>query len=233
MGTEGFGPRIVDLPFGIQVTETVTVTWWIMAGIILLAWLATRNLQMVPGKRQIVVETIVKLINNLTKQTMGEKNIKFAPYIGTLMIFLAVANLAGLLGLRPPTADINTTLALALITFFMIHSFGIRSKGIGKYVKGFFEPFFLLFPINMLGEMATPISLSFRLFGNIVGGLIIMSLLYGALGGFSSALLSLNIPVLAVGVPAVFHIYFDLFSGLLQSFIFTMLTMVYVSMAMD
>lgn len=233
MGTEGFGPRIVELPFGLQVTETVTVTWWLMAGLILLAWFMTRNLKMVPDKRQIVVEALVKTINNMTKQTMGEQNMKFAPYIGTLIIFLAVANLAGLLGLRPPTADINTTLALALMTFAMIHGFAVRSKGIGKYLKGYFEPFFLLFPINLLGEVATPISLSFRLFGNIVGGLIIMSLLYGALGGFTSALLHLNIPLLAVGLPAVFHVYFDLFAGLLQSFIFTMLTMVYISMAMD
>jgi F-type H+-transporting ATPase subunit a len=233
VGTEGFGPRIVELPFGLQVTETVTVTWWLMAGLILLAWFMTRNLKMVPDKRQIVVEALVKTINNMTKQTMGEQNMKFAPYIGTLIIFLAVANLAGLLGLRPPTADINTTLALALMTFAMIHGFAVRSKGIGKYLKGYFEPFFLLFPINLLGEVATPISLSFRLFGNIVGGLIIMSLLYGALGGFTSALLHLNIPLLAVGLPAVFHVYFDLFAGLLQSFIFTMLTMVYISMAMD
>jgi F-type H+-transporting ATPase subunit a len=233
VGTEGFGPRLIELPFGLQVTETVTVTWYLMAAIILLAWLGTRNMKMVPGRVQIVVEMLVKTINNLVKQTMGEQNAKFAPYIGTLMIFLAVANLAGLIGLRPPTADINTTLALALITFTMIHGFSVRSKGIGNYVKGYFQPFALLFPINLLGELATPISLSFRLFGNIVGGMIIMSLMYGALTGLTGSLLNLNVPLLAVGLPAVFHVYFDVFSGLLQSFIFCMLTMVFVSMGMD
>lgn len=233
MGNEGFGPRIVELPFGLQVSETVSVTWYLMGVIILLAWLGTRNMKMIPGKKQLIVETLVKTINNLTKQTMGEQNIKFAPYIGTLLIFLAVANLSGLLGLRPPTADINTTLALALMTFVMIHGFAIRSKGVVRYVKGYFEPFFLLFPLNLLGEMATPISLSFRLFGNIVGGMIIMTLLYGALTSATAGLLHIGAPILAVGIPAVFHIYFDVFSGLLQSFIFTMLTMVFISMAMD
>ena len=115
----------------------------------------------------------------------------------------------------------------------MIHFNGIRRKGVLGYLKGFTEPFFLLTPINLIGEIATPISLSFRLFGNIVGGSIIMALVYSALAAFSSALLGLDIPILQVGVPAVLHVYFDVFSGLLQTFIFAMLTMVFVSGAMD
>jgi len=196
------------------------------------SYFATRNLKKVPGKFQAVVELLVKTINDLTKSTMGENKIGFAPYMGTILIFLAVANISGLFGLRPPTADVNTTVALAMITFFMIHGFGMKTKGVGTYLKGFLDPFPALLPLNVIGELATPISLSFRLFGNIVGGAIIMSLIYGGLASLSNSL-GLSIPVLQAVIPAPLHIYFDLFAGILQSFIFVMLSMVFVSNAMD
>lgn len=234
MGTEGFGPRVVfNLPGGIPVTETVTVTWFIMVVLIVGAYLVTRNLQRVPKGKQLVAETLVSSINGLVKQTMGPDKMSFAAYMGTLLIFLAIANIAGLFGVRPPTADVNTTLSLAIMTFIMTHVFGTKSKGLGSYLKSFTEPIPFLLPLNILGELANPISLGFRLFGNIVGGLIIMSLLYGMLSGFTEMFLGIGVPILQIGVPAVLHIYFDLFAGLLQSFIFTMLTMVFVAMAMD
>ncbi|MDO4720321.1 MAG: F0F1 ATP synthase subunit A [Peptostreptococcaceae bacterium] len=234
MGGEGFGAKIVfRLSDGMFITETVTVTWAIMAILVIGSILLTKNLQRMPSRVQIVVEMFVETVYNLTKTTMGEDKVGFAPYIGTLILYLTFANLAGLAGVRPPTADLNATLALALITFGMIHVNGVRRKGLFGYLKGFTEPFALLTPINLIGEIATPVSLSFRLFGNIVGGMIIMSLLYGALGAASTALLGTQIPFLAIGVPAILHIYFDLFSGLLQTFIFAMLTMVFVSGAMD
>lgn len=230
----GFGPYIVmELPFGIPLSQTVVTSWLLMAIIMLLTFLGTRNMQMVPTKRQIVTEAVVGTINNLTKQTMGEKNAHFAPYIGTLIIFIAFSNLSGLVGLRPPTADINTTLGLALITFCMIQGFSIYSKGIIGYIKSFFQPIVFMAPLNIIGELATPVSLSFRLFGNITGGLIMMSLLYGALGYVTEAVLHIPIPILQVGIPAFLHIYFDLFAGLIQSFIFAMLTMVFVANALD
>ncbi|NCB71332.1 MAG: ATP synthase F0 subunit A [Clostridia bacterium] len=240
MGDGGFGAKIMftiseDIPIigGVPVTETITTTWIIMAILIIGSIIFTRNLKRIPNGIQNIVETVVGSVYNLTETTMGSDKVGFAPYIGTLMMYLALANLAGLLGVRPPTADLNMTLSLALITFFMIHFNGIRRKGVLGYLKGFTEPFFLLTPINLIGEIATPISLSFRLFGNIVGGSIIMALVYSALAAFSSALLGLDIPILQVGVPAVLHVYFDVFSGLLQTFIFAMLTMVFVSGAMD
>ena len=240
MGDGGFGAKIMftiseDIPIigGVPVTETITTTWIIMASMIIGSIIFTRNLKRIPTGIQNIVETVVGSVYNLTETTMGSDKVGFAPYIGTLMMYLALANLAGLLGVRPPTADLNMTLSLALITFFMIHFNGIRRKGVLGYLKGFTEPFFLLTPINLIGEIATPISLSFRLFGNIVGGSIIMALVYSALAAFSSALLGLDIPILQVGVPAVLHVYFDVFSGLLQTFIFAMLTMVFVSGAMD
>ncbi len=236
----GFGPRIVFeigkgvLENPIQITETITVTWFIMAVLVILSIIFTRNLEKIPNKIQNVIELIVDTINGLTKQTMGEDKLSFAPYIGTLMIFLAIANLIGLLGLRPPTADVNTTMALAMITFTLIHVNGTRRKGIGKYLKGFTEPMILMTPINLIGEIATPISLGFRLFGNIVGGMIIMNLVYSALAGLSTMILGASAPpIFQTFIPSLLHGYFDVFAGVLQSFIFAMLTMVNVSMAMD
>ncbi len=241
----GFGPRIVwdsgwkvpGLEFlgTFQITETVTVTWLIMIGLIIFSILSTKRLEKVPKRLQLVLEILVGAINNLTAQTMGEDKKNFAPYMGTLLIFLAIANLSGLIGLRPPTADVNTTIGLALMTFTMIHVNGVRKKGIGKYLKGFTEPLIPLLPLNIIGELATPISLGFRLFGNIIGGLIIMNLIYGALAGLTTMIFgpSALLPIFQAGLPAVLHVYFDLFAGVLQSFIFTMLTMVYVAMAMD
>ncbi len=220
MGSDGFGPDIYEIA-GYQISETVLVTWLIMAVLLTFFFFAMRKLETIPGKLQNGLEVLVDTINTLVKQTMGEKNKNFAPYIGTLLIFIACSNLAGLLGLRPPTADVNTTVGLAIMTFLSIHGFGIRSKGLG-YFKGFLEPFPLMLPLNIIGELATPISLGFRLFGNIVGGMIIMSLLYGSLGWFAF-----------IPIPAVLHIYFDLFAGILQSFIFCMLSMVFISMAID
>ncbi len=220
-----FGPEVIwslnILGNEVLITQTVTTTWFIMGLLTLVSIILTKGLALVPGKKQVVAEVIVDGIYNLTSTTMGKKFEKFAPYIGTLMLYIGFANISGLFGLRPPTADLNTTLALALMTFVLIHAVGVKSKGVGGYLKGFLEPMPFLLPLNILGELANPISLSFRLFGNIVGGLIIMTLVYTGLGKF------------AVLVPAALHAYFDLFAGLLQSFIFAMLTMVFVSLASD
>jgi F-type H+-transporting ATPase subunit a len=229
----GYGPRVIlELPGGLLITETVTTTWIIMAFLIVLSIVVTRRLEKVPKGLQNVIELLVDGIYKITGQTMGQDKIGFAPYIGTLLIYIACANLSGLLGFRPPTADLNTTLALALMTFFMIHFFGMMKKGVGGYLKGFLAPIPVMLPINIVSELATPISLSFRLFGNIVGGVFIMGLVYQALGGLSS-FIGINIPIFQAGIPAFLHIYFDLFAGILQSFIFAMLTMVFVSGAME
>ncbi|MDW7671193.1 MAG: F0F1 ATP synthase subunit A [Bacillota bacterium] len=231
-----FGPKVIfELPFldGIPVTETVVNTWLIMLVLVLLAILGTRTMKLVPKGRQNVAEIIVDVLNKLTAQTMGEDKMGFAPYMGTLFLMLLFMNLLGLLGMRPPTADLNTTLALAIMTFCMIHYFGARTKGLGKYLKGFTEPFVFLLPLNIMGELATPISLSFRLFGNIVGGVIVLALAYGGLTSLSTALGLSAFPLFQTGIPVVLHLYFDVFAGVLQTFIFVMLTMVFVSLAME
>ncbi|ABW20097.1 F0F1 ATP synthase subunit A [Alkaliphilus oremlandii] len=230
---EGFGPKIIFEVGGIIISETVVVTWIIMAIFAITSILITRNFEKIPKGMQNVVEMLVDTMNKFTMQTMGEKRRSFAPYMGTIFLFLLVGNLIGLVGLRPPTADLNTTFALSILTFIIIHYNSVKTSGIGGKIKGYFEPLPFLFPINVLGDVATPISLAFRLFGNVVGGLVIMSLLYSALGSLSGMIGLQSIPIFQAGIPLVFHAYFDVFSGVLQSFIFVMLSMVYISNAMD
>lgn len=165
------------------------------------------------------MEIFVTTINGFVSSTMGKSGKGFEPYIGTLAIYLAIANLLGLTGFSPPTSDYNVTLSLAIMTFILTQFFGLKKQGFG-YLKGMAEPYVLLLPINLIGEIANPISLSFRLFGNIVSGVVIMTLLYNALGWIA--------PVLT----PVLHAYFDVFAGLIQTFIFTILTMIFISGAM-
>lgn len=237
---EGFGPILVfefKIPFTdivVPITNTVTITWLIMAFLTIVFILITRNYERIPKKVQNVVEMIVDVIINLTKQTMGPDKVRFAPYVGTILIFLAVANTIGIIGIRPPTADLNTTMALSIITFCMINYNAVKTKGVVGRLKGLTEPMIFLTPINILGEVATPISLGFRLFGNLAGGLIIMDLIFGVLKGLSTAIFGPNaLPIFQLAIPIPLNFYFDIFSGLLQSFIFAMLTMINVSSAMD
>ncbi|MFT4326959.1 MAG: F0F1 ATP synthase subunit A [Candidatus Woesearchaeota archaeon] len=210
----------------IGITETIQNTWIIMGVLIVFALfirLSIKKFNKIPSGVQNFVEFIVESFTNFTTSVMGKHNVKFAAFYMSMFLFILLANLSGLFALRPPTADIATTFALAITTFFMIHSFGIMSKGIVNYIKDFFKPMFLLFPINVIGELAVPVSLAFRLFGNILGGTIIMALVYSIPFW----------PMHAIGVPAILHAYFDLFAGLLQSFIFVMLSMTFVSNAIQ
>lgn len=171
----------------------------------------------------LIGEIFVESIQGLVSQTMGKGNQGFVPYIGSLALFLAFSNLLGLVGLVPPTSNYNVALALALITVTLTHVNNIRFNGVKNYIKGFFEPVAFLSPINLLGEIATPISLSFRLFGNIISGVIITSLLYSVFNSISFYVTPFLTPV--------FHAYFDVFAGLIQTFVFMMLTMIYISQA--
>lgn len=170
-----------------------------------------------------VVEALVDGVQGLVSSTMGEQNLKrFGPYMFTIALFLAFANLSGLVGLTPPTSDYSVTLSLALITFVLTQYWAFRNGGgLLGYIKGFGDPVPLFAPLNVIGELANPISLSFRLFGNIMSGGIIMALIYQALGYFA--------PIIA----APLHAYFDVFSGLLQTFIFLMLSMIFIGGAQE
>lgn len=209
----------------IDINDTLVSTWVIMGVLIIFALIvriSLKKFKQVPKGFQNFVETIVGGFNNFVSSTMGEANKSFAAFYAGMFIFILISNISGLFALRPPTADIATTFALALITFFMIQGFAIKSKGFRNYVKSFFEPMPFLFPINLIGELATPISLSFRLFGNMLGGTIIMGLVY-------------SIPTIFVkiGIPAALHVYFDLFAGVLQAMIFVILSMTFVSNSLN
>ena len=174
----------------------------------------------VPGTFLNIIEYLVELVDGLTRNNMGDKHFsKFSNYIGTLFAFLLVANLSGLFGLRPPTADYGVTLGLALITFVLIHYNGFKYEKAGHVTK-LFQPV-LLTPINIIGEIATPMSMSLRLFGNILSGTVMMGLLYGLL----PKLLQFFIWPIFGGL----HAYFDVFSGAIQSYVFCTLTMVFIS----
>lgn len=174
----------------------------------------------VPGTFLNIIEYLVEAVDNLTRNNMGEKHgWKFSNYIGTLFAFLIVANLSGLFGLRPPTADYGVTLGLALITFVLIHYNGFKYEKVGHVTK-LFKPA-LLTPTNIIGEIATPLSMSLRLFGNILSGTVMMGLLYGLL----PKLLQFFIWPIFGGL----HVYFDVFSGAIQSYVFCMLTMVFIA----
>ena len=168
-----------------------------------------------PGGLQNAAELVVEMLDNMVKGSMGTKGNGFRNYLGVAFIFILVSNLAGLLGLRPPTADYGVTLALGLITFFIVQFNNVRYNKFGA-VKELFQPVPFLFPINFIGEIAVPISLSLRLFGNILAGTVIMGLIYGLLSQ------------IAFFWPGALHAYFDIFSGAIQTYVFCMLTMVFI-----
>lgn len=205
----------------IWITETLVTTWILMLLLIIFAIIVRIKLnkfQDVPNSKfQNFIELIVEAMDNFVESSMGTKYKYFGSWFFTVFAFILVCNFSGLLGFRPPTADLATTAALGVSTFVLIHFMGITKGGKG-YFKSYFEPMPVLFPLNVISEIATPISLSLRLFGNILGGTIIMGLVYNF------------IPVIAkvLGIPSVLHAYFDVFAGFLQTFIFVILSMTFI-----
>ena len=211
----------------VYITTTHICLAIVMAALIIFAIAANRKIKKAdPTKAPTgflnVIELLVETLDNLVKSNMGKTLApKFKNYIGVIFMFLVTCNLSGLFGLRPPTADYGTTLPLALITFVMIQYQGIKWQKWGK-LKGLFEPIFLFFPINVISEFATPVSLSLRLFANILSGTMMMALIYGLLPKF-----------LLWVWPAALHAYLDVFAGALQAYVFAMLTMVFIANAAD
>ena len=234
------GPKILfEIPIlgGIPISETIFNGWLVVVVISIICYFLGRNLSVRnPSKRQIIAEKLVLTLSNLVEETMGKHNLFFLPYIGALFSYSILSSLSGLFGLRAPTGDINTTIGFALIAFFLIQFYNIKNKGIGGWLKGFTEPVFFLTPLNIISEIANPISMAFRHFGNIASGIVITGLIYGALAGLSNIVLGWipvvgSIPFLQAGLPAILSIYFDVFTSFLQAYIISMLTMVYVGSA--
>lgn len=171
----------------------------------------------VPGKFQNVIEMIVEMLDGMVCSSMGKSAYKFANYISTVFIFILTCNFSSLVGLRPPTADYGVTLPLGVMTFVLIHFNKFKHQKVSGVIKGLCDPWPIWAPINIIGDLAVPISLSLRLFANVLSGTVMLALVY--------ALLS----VIAIGWPAILHVYFDIFSGAIQTYVFCMLTMTYIS----
>lgn len=225
------GPKIVwSFEVGgltINVSETIVLGWVVIALITIFVLWITHDMKKVPSKKQAIAELIVTTVNKLVDENMGKNHRGYAPYVATLFSYSILGSLISMVGLRSVTADFNTTISWALITFFFITYAKIKTNKLGGYIKGYFSPIFIMAPLNVISEVATPVSMGFRHFGNIAGGMVITSLIYFALTGLSNAI-GLPIPILTIGVPAVLSVYFDLFSGFMQAYIFISLSMAFI-----
>ena len=245
------GPKVYyTFPFEVpvlgklQISETLVVSWIVMAVITALCIFLTRNLKVENiSKRQAFAEMLVETADKFVIGNMGEKFAYFVPFVAALFATSLVSNLIGLFGVWSPTADLNTEAAWAIVVFTIITAQKIKAGGVGGYLKGFTQPIPILTPFNILSELATPISMACRHFGNILSGVVINTLVYGALAVASSKLLGLipgavgmilsHVPILDVGIPAVLSVYFDWFSGAMQAYIFCMLTTMYIANAAE
>lgn len=214
------GPRVVTYLFGnpnLPVTDTLIVSWLSIILIVIFARVATKRLTLKPGRLQNAVELLITSIHDQLEAMLPGEAMRFLPFIGTIFIYVGVGNLIGTVpGLVSPTGDLNFTLGLALVVFLVSHYEGVRDNGLWGYLKGFGEPVIFLLPLNIVGELARPISHSFRLFGNVVGGGIIISLIYQVAPGL---------------IPVPLHAWFGLFVGLIQALIFGMIAIAYISVA--
>ena len=239
-------PIYFEIPIlgGIPITATLVVTWAIMLILTLLSIWLTRNLKVKNvSQRQAVAEFLVGTAEKFVNNNMGPAFANYVPFVAALFSLSIVSSLSSLIGCFAPTADLSTELAWAILVFVLITYTKIRTNGILGYAKGFTQPIFVLTPFNIISELATPISMAFRHFGNIVSGTVISTLVYAALATANRALFGLlpgllgdvlgAIPFLDVGIPAVLSLYFDWFSSFMQAFIFCMLTTMYIAAAAE
>ena len=203
---------------GIGVSNNVVISWGIMAFLVLGSWLLTRNLQLVPGRRQLAVEILVGGLMRFFNGLLGENGRQFAPYMATVALYIGCANLLGLVGIDPPTKDLNITAALAVMSISLIEYAGIRKRGALGWVKSFAEPMAIILPINIMEVFMRPLSLCMRLFGNILGGFVVMEML------------KITAPLL---LPIPFSLYFDIFDGLIQAYVFVLLTSLFINEALE
>lgn len=222
------GPRILFwITDRFFITESVLFTWGVMVILIIASVLLTRNLKTRPGKVQAFLEGGIEMLYGLVEGAVGTRNLNLAPYFIGFLIFTFCCNALGLLGLRSATADVNTTFAMGIIAFFMIHGLAIRARTLKGHIHHMSSPYKFMFPINLISEIALPVSLSFRLFGNILGGCIVMAICYMATDALSG-MAGLSIPLFGLLLPIPLNLFFDLFEPALQAFIFCMLTMTFV-----
>ena len=225
----------IPLPFQeLPITESQVNSWLVMVSVLGLCLYLTHGLApKAQTRRQLAAEWVVEKADGLVRQNMGEYFKGFAPFIAAILALSAFSSLLSLIGLYPPTSDLNVVGGWALLVFFLITFYRFKAGPV-QYLKAFADPP-LLAPLNVISEVATPVSMAFRHYGNVLPGSIISALVATALQGLSAIVLGWlpgvlgQFPLLQIGLPAILSVYFDLFSGYLQAFIFAMLTMLYVA----
>ena len=220
MGELGRLHQLIIPFFGHNITinlEVLIMTWIVFMLLIVLGIFTTRKKSILPRPIQALGELIVSLLYDLTEDALGKDHSeKYAPLVCALFMFLLASNWLGIIPhLEEPTKDLNTTLGLGLMGFVIAHYAGIKSKGFKAYAKEYFQPIFFMMPLNLIGELAKIVSISFRLFGNIMGGSIII--------------LVVSYLTYSIVLPPFLYAFFGLFVGTIQAFVFTMLTVVYIS----
>lgn len=215
--------EVFKIPFiNVSIDESTVVSWIIMAVLTVIAIIFTRNLK-VQGeisKRQRLLEAAYEKTVTFFQNIVGEKGEEYVPWLMSVAIYVGAMNMVGIFGFKPPTKSLQVTAALAITSIVLVQAAGVRKKGLGKHLKSFAEPVWIVAPINALEIVIKPLSLCMRLFGNVLGAFIIMELLKSVI-------------FLKFGVPAVFSLYFDLFDGFLQAYIFTFLTAIYIQEAVE
>lgn len=208
----------------VWITEAIFNTWIIMLVLIVAAIIARiklRNFKVIPKGFQNVTEAVVETFDNFATNTLGEKLSYISPWFFMVFVFILSSALFSIFGLRAPTADWATTFALAFATFALMLFMGFKHRK-GEYLKSFFGPHPIFFPLNLVGELAKPVSLSFRLFGNMLSGTIILTLYYGLTPLF-----------VQFGIPSLLHAFFDVVFGAIQTYIFVIISLMYVKGAAD
>ncbi|HCH28163.1 MAG TPA: F0F1 ATP synthase subunit A [Ruminococcaceae bacterium] len=212
--------------FGFSIAKTVVISFCITGTVLILGtvfrlFVFPKFSPDDPKGFQNVIEIAVEAMENFAKNSLLDYSGQLAPYMFTLAVYMIFSAFTELFGLRAPTSDLTSTFAMGLITFFLINYYGIKKKGVAGRIKGMAKPTPLVFPMKILSDVAVPVSLACRLFGNMLGGMIVMDLLKSVLGGY------------AVGIPPVAGLYFNLFHPAIQTYIFIILSMTFINEAIE
>lgn len=220
------------------ITEAQINAWLVMITITGLCLYLTHGIRAgVKTKRQLAAEWAIEKVEDMVRGNMDPVfHDSYGPFIATILAFSALSSLMALLGLFPPTSDVNVVAGWSILVFILITKNKLKA-GLGAYAKGYLEPIFIMLPMNIIGEAATPISMALRHYGNVMSGTVISTLVAAGLALLSNALLGWlpgflgEVPFLQIGVPAVLSVYFDIFSGCMQAYIFAILTVLNVTSA--
>ena len=204
---------------GIEVAESTVISWVIMAIIMILTLVLTRNMKVEnPGKLQVGVEYVVESLQNIVRGIVGHEGERYVPYLATVLVFLGISNVFAVTGMKPPTKDLNVSAAVALMSIVLVQIASIRQNRVKGWLKGFTKPIAVVTPINIMELAIRPLSLCMRLFGNVLGAFVVMKLLEHL------------VPII---LPGVFSLYFDFFDGLIQAYVFVFLTGLFIKEAVE